>query len=208
MNCSIIAISRTLGAGGEDLGSRLATALGWRYVDKEILDRAAEVAGATPEEMGRAEQRKGLVARILENMARVGAGSMAVGGAPEPIAVMMDAGPTYEQLIVDVIKEVAAQGNVVIVAHGASIPLAGTMGLVRVLVTASTKARVGRVASDQKVAPSKATEIVADSDKSRADYFRRFYHLDHEGPTNYDLVLNTDVLSVEEAAAAVLAIAK
>ena len=208
MNCSIIAISRTLGAGGEDLGSRLASALGWKYVDSEIIDRAAELAGASPQELSRVEERKGLVARILENMARVGAGSRAIGGAPEPNAVMLEAGPTYEQLIVDVIKEVAEQGEVVIVAHGASIPLAGTMGLIRVLVTASTKARINRVAGDQKVLPSKASELVANSDKSRADYFRRFYNLDHEGPTNYDLVINTDVLRVEEASAAVLAIAQ
>ena len=42
---------------------------------------------------------------------------------------------------------------------------------------------------------------------SGADYFHRFYHLERELPTNYDLVVNTDVLTVEQAQAAVLAIA-
>jgi cytidylate kinase len=48
--------------------------------------------------------------------------------------------------------------------------------------------------------------MVTDSDAARADYFRRFYHLDREQPTNYDVVFNTDVLTVEQAQAAVLAL--
>ena len=33
-----------------------------------------------------------------------------------------------------------------------------------------------------------------------ADTLKRFYDIDHELPTHYDLVLNTDALSVEDAA--------
>ena len=55
--------------------------------------------------------------------------------------------------------------------------------------------------------PDRARKLVADSDAARADYFHRFYHLERELPTNYDLVVNTDVLTVEQAQAAVLAIA-
>jgi cytidylate kinase len=41
---------------------------------------------------------------------------------------------------------------------------------------------------------------VKDSDAGRRDYLRRFYNVDKELPTHYDLVVNTDVLSVEQAA--------
>ena len=39
-----------------------------------------------------------------------------------------------------------------------------------------------------------------DSDAGRRDYLRRFYNVDNELPTHYDLVVNTDALSVEQAA--------
>jgi len=41
---------------------------------------------------------------------------------------------------------------------------------------------------------------VKDSDAGRRDYLRRFYDVGEELPTHYDLVVNTDVLSVEQAA--------
>jgi cytidylate kinase len=41
---------------------------------------------------------------------------------------------------------------------------------------------------------------MAAADKARADYLKRFYGIDQEIPTQYDLVVNTDVLGLEEAA--------
>ncbi len=202
MQFNVIAISRTLGAGGESLGEALADALGFRYVDSEIIDRAAALANATPSEVAQVEARKGLLGRILENLARTGG----AGGMVEPVLIDVTT-PGYEQLIVDVIRETAAMGMAVIVAHGASIPLAGTPGVLRVMVTASANTRAARVAQAESVDPDRARKLVADSDAARADYFHRFYHLERELPTNYDLVVNTDVLTVEQAQAAVLAIA-
>jgi cytidylate kinase len=46
------------------------------------------------------------------------------------------------------------------------------------------------------------------SDAGRADYFRRFYGIERELPTHYDLVVNTDVFDVEDAADIILAAAR
>jgi cytidylate kinase len=42
--------------------------------------------------------------------------------------------------------------------------------------------------------------LVKEADAGRRDYLKRFYGVDHESPTDYDLVINTDVLSTEQAA--------
>jgi cytidylate kinase len=34
----------------------------------------------------------------------------------------------------------------------------------------------------------------------RRDYLKRFYGVDRESPTHYDIVINTDVFSTEQAA--------
>jgi len=41
---------------------------------------------------------------------------------------------------------------------------------------------------------------VNDSDAGRADYLKRFYGISEELPTHYDLVVNTDAISIEQAA--------
>jgi len=45
MDCSVIAISRTLGAGADEIGDLAATKLGFRYVNNHVIDWAAERAG-------------------------------------------------------------------------------------------------------------------------------------------------------------------
>ena len=190
MQCNLVTIARTGGAGGEELGAAVAKALGFRYVDSEIIDLAATKAGVSATVVAQAEGRKSLLTRMLENLA------LSNFAAPDAPIAVMEAMPDYERVVVDVIREVASQGKVVIVAHGASIPLAGMPGIFRVLVTASTTTRAARMPGGQKA--------VSDSDKSRADFLRRFYHLDHELPTHYDLVVNTDVLGTAQATAAVL----
>ena len=208
MPFTVIAISRAIGAGGEDLGSSVASALGFRYVDNEIINRASELAGATVAEVSRVEARKGLMTRILENLARANAGAMPAAGVPDMAALYENPTPIYEQLIVDVIRETAAEGNVVIVAHGASIPLAGTQGLLRVLVTASKEIRGARVARTSGLTFERAEKQVEDSDRGRADYFRRFYNVDREEATHYDLVVNTDIVSIDQATQLILLLAK
>ena len=45
-----------------------------------------------------------------------------------------------------------------------------------------------------------ARRTIAESDAGRAEYLKRFYRIDRELPTHYDLVVNTDTLSPEQAA--------
>ncbi len=200
MPYSVITIARTLGAGGEELGKTLAEEFGKRYVDSEILDRAAQLAGVTTNEVARVEGRKGIMQRILENLAKSG------GGFGEfPAATTLYETPGYEELIVDVIRETAAEGNAVIVAHGAAIPLARMEGVLRVLVTASPETRASRLVTEAH-GELRAKKLVEDSDAARADFFRRFYNLDAEQPTHYDIVVNTDHIDIPHATALIRAL--
>jgi len=53
-------------------------------------------------------------------------------------------------------------------------------------------------------ASAQAARAIKDSDGGRRDYLKRFYSVDQEAPTDYDLVINTDLLSTEQAAAIVV----
>jgi hypothetical protein len=196
-----ICISRSTGAEGEAVGRAVAERLGFRYVDDEVIEEAAKSAGVDRELVADAEQRKPLAVRIL---AHIGEQS------PETLALLPATGPEslpreedLRLLIIDVLRSLADAGSVVIVAHAASFALA-KRDVLRVLVTASTETRAERVAKARAVDSRTAAKTVKRDDDERADYLKRFYRVDRELPTHFDLVINTDALTPEKAADVVL----
>jgi len=205
MACAVVTISRTLGAGGEEIGFAAASELGFRYADEEIIVRAAEKAGVSPETVAAVEHTPGLVTRILDAMARTPPDAAGYGVYPPATGESRDA---YQGLIERVVRETATEGGVVIVAHAASVPLAGIGGLLRAFVTAPREARIARLVRDAGMAEAPARKAIEESDRQRRDYLRRFYDVRQELPTHYDLVLNTDVLTIPAAAQIMVAAAK
>ena len=172
MSRKVICISRTIGAEGEELGRVVADKLGYRYVDEEIVVRAAEVAGVSPQTIAESERS--------------------------------DAGAGYSASIEQVIRETAEEGDVVIVAHGASIPLAGQSEVLRVFVTASPESRARRLAEVEGIDTAAARKAIDESDAARALYFERIYGVKEERPTDYDVTVNTDTMPVAKAARLVI----
>jgi Cytidylate kinase-like family len=198
MPVRVVAISRTSGAEGEAVGRIVSDGLGFRYVDEEIVTTVAERQGVHPDLVADAEKRKGLLARLVEGLGKVGADTSVAYTIP--VSLEMGRSDDFRALILDTITETAEEGDVVIVAHAASMALAGRDDLLRVLVTASPETRAGRLAGATGLSEKEAAKTVKDSDSARADYLRRFHRIERELPSHYDLVVNTDVLSPDQAA--------
>jgi cytidylate kinase len=199
----VIAISRAIGAGGEEIGRMVAAQLGLRYADQEIIVKAAEKAGVSSETLAKAESSPGLVERILDTLGKV----PPMGETMLIPPVMVEVPVAYTDLIEHVVRETAALGDVVIVGHAASIPLAGTSGLLRVLVTAPAETRIGRLAQAEGMDAGKARKAVRHSDDERRSYLRRFYSVGEERPDRYDLVVSTECLTYEDATQTIVAAA-
>jgi cytidylate kinase len=211
----IICVSHPTGAGGESVGLAVSDRLGFRYVDDEVVESAADSVGLDPAVVSNVERRKSLVARVLDRVAETGGerrprvspslGASARGQATFPAPVReMPSGEDLRALIRDVIRDVAEEGNVVIVAHAASMALAGTEDVLRVLVTASPETRARRLTEATQVDARQAAKAIRDEDAARDDYLARFYGVERELPTHYDLVVNTDLISPDRAAELVL----
>jgi len=206
MACTVLTISRTLAAGGEEIGFTAAMEFGFRYADEEIIVRAAETAGVSPQTVAEMEHTPGLVMRIIEAMAHTPPDPEGwTAGYP---ALIGESRAGYQELIERVIRETAAKGGVVIVAHAASVPLTGMKGLLRSFVTAPRETRIARLVRDAGMAEAEARKATEESDRQRREYLRRFYDVREELPTHYDLVLNTDVVTVPAAAQLLIAAAK
>ena len=204
----VVTISHATGAGGDNIGRDVAKGLGFRYVDEEIIQLAAERHGVDRELVADAERRKSVLERILDDMGTAPMMTESTGSLlmlpPAALVTRED----LRALIVETIKETAERGHVVIVSHAAGIPLAGRPDLLRVLITASFEPRAQRVAEATRCTKAEAEKRLKDSDAGRADYFLRFYRIERELPTHYDVVINTDVLKADEATDVVIAAAR
>ncbi|MFL5981639.1 MAG: AAA family ATPase [Gaiellaceae bacterium] len=190
MPVSAVCISRAIGARGEEVGRLVADALGFRYLDEEIVLAAAEKEGLDPEHLARIERSRSGLSRLEVDVV--------TGGAFDEI---------QRSLIRAAVQEAAAAGNVVIVAHAASLALAGDDRVLRVLVTASPDVRARRLVQTEQLDDKEAAKRIGRSDKERAAYIKRFYSVDRELPSHYDLVVSTDHLSASDACTLVIAAA-
>jgi len=116
----VICISRLVGAGGGEVGRSVADSLGYRLVDEEIVQQAAESNGIAVEELADAERRTKVIDRLTRNLAAAGSGAalMAAGAGVIDLTVGTDP-KSLRALIQRSIHETAERGDVVIVSHAA-----------------------------------------------------------------------------------------
>jgi cytidylate kinase len=199
---SVVCISQTTGSGGEEVGRAVARSLGYRYVDEEIVASAAARQGLDPEVVADAERHKSFLTRWLDELRDspgldVHSGYGVLAYADESATETRP--EALRTLIRDAVRDAADAGRAVIVSHAASIALAGRDGLLRVLVTASPEIRARRLA-EGPLDLDEATKAIGKADAARADYLARFYDVDRETPTHYDLVVSTDTLDLHDVA--------
>jgi cytidylate kinase len=199
-----VCISHATGADGAAVGRAVAERLGFRYIDDEVIAEAAEWAELDPALVADVERRKPLVARLLGHLTEGGPAQRMSSGEWARTA------PTDADLravITDVLRSFADKGSVVIVSHAASFALPGGEVL-RVLVTASDETRTKRVSETSGTDEREAARQVKQEDGNRADYLKRFYAVERELPIHFDLVINTDAMTPEQAAGVIATAAK
>jgi cytidylate kinase len=183
-----------LGAGGGRVGQLVAARLGFQYVDEEIIARAAAKAGVDVERIVDEERRKSMFSGLLDHLHDAAESSPPAREWTDDLA-----GEDVRELIRDAIHEIAERGHVVIVAHAASFAVGPGPQALRLLVTAPHETRLRRLVAGGMSETDAAKEIRR-SDENRSDYLKRFYGVVQELPIHYDLVVNTDTISFEQAA--------
>lgn len=182
----------------------MAERLGFVHVDEEIVQRAAAKEGVAAEELADVERRSTFIDQLLESLSMAGgAEGYMVGGfgvLPPPTSRK----DTLRELIRRSIEETADRGDVVIVSHAASYALSNRNDVLRVLVTASDDTRRRRAAAVGSLDAKQVAKAVQDDDAGRTAYLKKFYGVDREMPTHYDLTVNTDRLTPAAVAAIIV----
>ena len=201
MNTRVISISRQVGTAGEEVATAVAERTGYRLVDYLVIQKAAEEAGVSPEAVSEAEHMPSLSTRILEALARTPAMPVAGWADPMPLAASpLYNSVDYRKVVEDVIRDVASQGECIIVGHAAQVILRDRFDTLRVLITGSPKKRCRRIMSGMGVDEKTAMKTLERTDDERRDYFRRFYDTPWLAAWTYDLTISTDFLEPSQAA--------
>jgi cytidylate kinase len=197
---SVICVSHQTGAGGRELAAAVAEHLGYRYVDEEVVQHAAETEGVTEAELADAERRKSFFERIMYDFGRSGGGAMyGAGGVSAELMVDLATPDQLREAIRRAIEDIASEGRVVIASHAASHALAGP-NVLRVFVVAPEEIRSARIAESEGLDRDDAAKTIVRHDTNRADYLKRFYGVAAETPDQYDLVVNTGDIAPEALA--------
>ncbi len=225
----VITIARELGSGGDEIGARVAEALGYEYVDRRLITDIAHLTGSIPEEVERLDEKgEGRVRFFLKRLL-VPQLSPTVLGNPAPAAACFPefgvefasladparapAGPcldrgTYQLLVTTLIQDAGSTGRSVIVGRASQIILRGLPGAIHAKVTAPFGVRVERIMAERGVAREAAAQLVAQHDRWRKQYLANYHGVDWDDPLLYDLVLNTARIATDEAVAVLVELSR
>ncbi len=214
---AVLTISRQLGSHGNEIAIGVAERLGLRFVDREIIHRAAGKTGV-PEsaltELGYEGQR-GLVERVLDIVNTMPVipqtphASLRETTAPMALPfgnILTPAAPifsrpmgAYLQVVELIIQDLADQDNVLIVGRGGQTILHDHENTLHVQIVGSFDQRVETVIEREQIEHQEAEERVAASDRARREYMRRYYRVRWDDPSLYDLVIRTDKIDTTTA---------
>jgi cytidylate kinase len=172
-----ITLSRQLGSLGCEVAQAVKERLGFKLVWRELVNEAAKRSGA-PE----------LALDCIDDLGLLG------------ISVPPRCRTAYKQAMAGLMKELASEGNYVIIGRAGQVILRGVPNVIHVRIIAPLELRAQRIAQLCAIPIEAARAQVEASDRNRRAYLRRYYNVRWDDPTLYDLILNTERLTPDMAA--------
>src|SRR5574344_916887 len=209
----IITISREYGSGGRTIGQKVAQLLGYDFYDKEIIDIAAKDSGLSPDFIEKTEQNisSGWLYSLLLGSSYAATGTAGVpAGAQNPILPLADQVFNAQR---KAIIGLAKKGPCVIVGRCADYILKhcseiDPSDVLNVFVYAPLEDKVTRAIEQKKIKPEDAKRTVQQIDKRRSNHYDTFTESTWGDRKNYDLLINSSLLGLEETSKFIAEVAK
>jgi cytidylate kinase len=193
----IITISRQYGSGGREIGERVASSLGYKYYDKELIRRLAN-KGAVDEEFAKAGS-EGIMGRL--SCLFLQRGSEGVDEDSLPLLDRMFL--TQARLI----KQIALEGPCVIVGHCADYFLEGYQKTLNVFVHAEWESRVQRVMLRNNISYADAVLRIKKVDRHRASFYEQYTDRKWGNAENYDISCSSSAIGIDELVGLIVSLA-
>jgi cytidylate kinase len=188
-----VTISRQTGSGAHSVAEKLAALLQahtpkeacpWTVFDRNLVDKVLHDHGL-PERVARfmPEDRISSISDTMEELFDL--------HPPSWLLV---------RKISETILHLVELGNVIVIGRGATVISANLDHVFHVRLVGSLRKRVQNVQELNHLSKEAALRLIQREDRGRERYLKRYFKTDLEDPLLYHLVINTDLVSCEEAA--------
>lgn len=194
---AVITISREYGSGGKEVAKQLAKQLGIPYYDKEIISVICKESGID----------KALYTQVRE---RIGSGNyyFGVGSAkfigPSSVLGELTLHERIYHVQQRVIQNLSSQ-SCVLLGRCSGYILRDDPDVVRVFISANVEDKKQRAIYEYGEEETNIEKVLSDMDKQRANYYNYFSNQVWGKISNYDIMINTSKVSLEEAAKVIIA---
>ena len=180
-----ITISEMLGTSGEKIAKEVAQALNYSYYGEKELLKTADEMGFLSDIKKLDEKGPALFENLFSQRPKI-----------------------YLDRLQSVIYEVAKKGNAVFFGRGSQLLLRSFDCAFHVLITGSIEKRIQRVMEEKKVGREVVEKMILRSDHDKRGFLRFAFDEDWLNPHLYDLILNSDKLSIDSATRMIVDAAK
>ena len=187
----IITISREFGSGGRTIGKMVAEKLGYRFYDGELIDEVVKSSGLSREIVEKYDEYATHKNSFLYAIA-VNSGGDNYNGLSVANRVQIAQAA--------VIKQLAEEGNCVIIGHGADYILRDREDCLNVFIRADMAFKAKRVIENYGETNVKIEERLRDKDTRRRVFYRSFTMRDWGVCENYHMMLDSSVVGLENCA--------
>ena len=181
----VVSISREPGSGGRIIAERLSQKLGFDLFHQEVVHEMAKNADIS--------------IRFIETLDERGLNTL-----DNWIASLVDERylwpDQYLHHLMKVIGTIGKHGNSIIVGRGANFILPPEVR-VSVRIIAPYEARCAHVAKEFDLTPDDAARRITKTESTRKSFIWKYFNASITDPENYGLVINTGVVSMDDAVA-------
>lgn len=186
----IINVGRQFGSGGKKVAEALGQKLGLQVYDNELIQKAAEQSGISPEEFRNSDESRHFL-KISSIFSANRFGTYTQSGI---------SGSSLFKIQSDTIRDIASNGSAIFVGRVSDYVLRD-MDCLNVFITAPIEIRVARVCERMEISPEKAEKLIRKKDKERKEYYDFYSFGDHWGQAeNYDLCIDSSKRGIEGTA--------
>lgn len=174
---AIITISRQIASLGDEVAAALAEMLGYSFINRKLLEEDLLRHGITEAKLKKYDEKKpGFWASLARDR------------------------DEYFDYLREAVYERAQSGNSIFIGRGGFAILKDIPGCYAIRLVAPEATRVSRLMKEFSWDEKKAQALVQESDENRRGFHKCFFNIDHDDPSSYDLVLNTNLLTPKIAA--------
>ena len=183
----IITIGRSYGAGGRTIAQKVAKKLNIPYYDSQLLEKAAKESGLSIKYLESQDEQGIILPTIYQSIGF---------GTKDYVPLEQKAANAQREII----EKIAAEGPCVIVGRRADLILRGKSDIFSVFICASEQYRIQHIIKREGMTEKEAKQRISKADRERSAYYNQAAQGKWGQPECYDLCINTDRVSIDDAA--------